>query len=288
MTIITDERCLDYGRLDHPERAARIASVLARLRSQKTIPIEWAAPGDLDPAVLERAHSPAHLANVRAPAGDYDTDTPGHPGIYDHALRSAAGAVHAMRAALQGRPAFSIMRPPGHHAARDRASGFCYFNSAAIAAMEARAAGVERVAVLDFDVHHGNGTEDLLLDQPGMAFFSVHQFPSYPGTGGAHAGTNCFNYPVELRAPRTVYRDALAKALDDLAAYQPGLVAISAGFDAHERDPVGEECLETEDFHWLGERIRALDAPAFSILEGGYSEWLPDLVMAYLAGWTGH
>src|SRR5208283_2640157 len=160
--------------------------------------------------------------------------------------------------------------------------GFCYLNNIAIAALEAAATGAKRVAVFDFDVHHGNGTEAILLNRSGVAFFSIHLYPFYPGTGAANVGNNCFNYPVTPGTPRAAYRTVLERALDDLKNYRPDLVAVSAGFDAYARDPLGEGTLEVDDFHWLGRSLRALGTPMFSLLEGGYSQDLPELVLAYL------
>jgi len=165
--------------------------------------------------------------------------------------------------------------------------GFCYLNSIAIAALEAMASGTKKVAVFDFDVHHGNGTEAILLNRSGAAFFSVHQYPCYPGTGTGNVGDNCFNYPVAPATPREDYRKVLARALDELKNAKPALVAVSAGFDAYARDPIAQETLELEDFHWLGQSIRGLGIPAFSILEGGYSRDLPELILAYLKGLAG-
>jgi acetoin utilization deacetylase AcuC-like enzyme len=133
-------------------------------------------------------------------------------------------------------------------------------------------------------VHHGNGTEAILVNQPGVAFFSIHLYPFYPGTGAANVGNNCFNFPIEPGTPREAYRTVLERALDGLKKYRPDLVAVSAGFDAYVRDPLGGGVLEVEDFHWLGRSLRALDAPMFSLLEGGYSKDLPELVLAYLKG----
>jgi acetoin utilization deacetylase AcuC-like enzyme len=192
-----------------------------------------------------------------------------------------------MRLARAGETAFSLMRPPGHHATRESAMGFCYLNSVAIAALEARAAGCQRVAVFDFDVHHGNGTEDILLDQPGCAFISIHQSPCYPGTGRADRGGNCFNFPVRPGTPRLEYRAILEKAFERLKKFQPDLIAVSAGFDAYRNDPLADGTLEAEDYHWLGESLRSLPAPSFSVLEGGYSEELPQLILAYLSGLAG-
>ena len=287
MKIITDERCTGYHSPGHPERPQRISKTLEKLRAQKELPLAWAAPRAFDDELILRAHTGAHLARVKEPAGDFDGDTPAHPDILDHARRSIGGALAAMQTARNGEMAFSLLRPPGHHALRDRAMGFCYFNSIAIAVLEAQASGAKKVAVFDFDVHHGNGTEAILLGHPHTAFFSIHQHPCYPGTGIRNVGSNCFNYPVAPKTPRAEYRQVMAKALEDLKKFQPDLVAVSAGFDAYARDPLAQETLEAEDFHWLGESIRKLEVPAFSLLEGGYSSDLPDLILAYLQGLAG-
>jgi acetoin utilization deacetylase AcuC-like enzyme len=283
MTIITDIRCAEYCAVGHPEEPRRILAALAALKSQATLPLAWADPLPVPDLLLLRAHSPEHLRRLEVPV-DLDPDTPAHPQIAAHARRAVGGALQALQSARAGETAFSLMRPPGHHATRDRAMGFCYLNSIAIAALEARAAGFQRVAVFDFDVHHGNGTEEILLDNPGCAFFSVHQHPCYPDTGRADRGANCFNYPVPPRTPRAKYRAILETALARLAEYRPDLLAVSAGFDAFRNDPLSDGMLEEEDFHWLGETLRGLAVPCFSVLEGGYSDELPQLILAYLSG----
>jgi acetoin utilization deacetylase AcuC-like enzyme len=285
--IITDERCSGYARRGHPERPERITKTAALLQSQTELPLTWAAPRDgmTDEAIL-RAHSPHVLTRLNLPE-DIDDDTPMHENIATHARASVAAALDALSAARHGEPVFSLMRPPGHHALREKSMGFCYLNNVAIATLEATATGTRRVAVLDFDVHHGNGTEDILLNQPGIEFFSVHQFPGYPHTGAENRGRNCFNYPVAPNATRQIYRDKLMRALDDLRSFRPELVAVSAGFDAYLHDPLADGPLLPEDYYWLGESLRALNVPLFSVLEGGYSRDLPELILAYLKGLAG-
>ena len=285
MIIVTDNRCTAYQQFGHPERPQRISLTVERLKTQTELDLVWAEPAPVAEAQLERAHKRSHLERLNVPA-DFDLDTAAHPEIRAHAERSAGGALYAMRMALEGKPAFSLLRPPGHHATPDRAMGFCYLNSVAIAVMEARAKGVGRVAVYDFDVHHGNGTEDILLGRDQCAYFSVHQFPCYPGTG-SDSYQNAHNYPVPPGAPRDDYRRALSEALDDLKRFKPELVAVSAGFDAYCGDPLSDAALQEEDFGWLGRSIRELGVPAFSVLEGGYSRELPDLIFAYLRGLAG-
>jgi len=285
--IITDSRCTAYHSPGHPERPARISRTVERLKSQSDLKITWSEPLPVDQEIVERAHSKEHIQRVKAAAGDFDGDTPAHPDIFAHALRGVGGALQALQAARAGETAFSLFRPPGHHATRDRAMGFCYLSSVAIAALEALATGTKKIAVFDFDVHHGNGTEAILLNQPHAVFFSIHQHPCYPGTGTSNVGDNCFNYPVPPKTPREEYRKVLAKALDDLKNQKPTLVAVSAGFDAYARDPIAQETLEAEDFYWLGKSLRALGIPVFSSLEGGYSNDLPDLILEYLKGMEG-
>jgi acetoin utilization deacetylase AcuC-like enzyme len=281
--IITDEKCVGYSRAGHPERPARVASTVAMLKAQQELPIEWLVPSSVTDQQLLRAHTPEMLERLKGP-GDFDGDTPWHENIGNYARASVAAALDAMKLARAGETVFSLMRPPGHHATRTRAMGFCYLNNIAIAALEALATGTERVAVFDFDVHHGNGTEDILLGQANAAFFSIHQFPCYPGTGQKNVGDNCFNYPVEPSTPRETWRATLSRALNDVKRFSPTLVGVSAGFDAYLRDPLADGTLLAEDFFSIGEELRAMNIPFFSLLEGGYSSDLPELIFAYLKG----
>jgi acetoin utilization deacetylase AcuC-like enzyme len=286
MKIITDEACTGYSRPGHPEKPARITRTLEKLRAQTELSITWTKPGPVDDAAILRAHAPELLASLNT-AEDFDADSPAYPGIANYARASVGAGLEAMRSARNGESAFSLMRPPGHHATRNRIMGFCYLNNIAIAALDALAGGVKRVAIFDFDVHHGNGTEDILLNRDGAAFYSIHQFPAYPETGRGNVGKNCFNYPVPPALPRGDYRDVFSSALEQLKQFKPELIGVSAGFDAYARDPLAQETLEAEDFYWLGQKIRALNIPTFSLLEGGYSRDLPDLIFSYLKGLEG-
>ena len=283
MKIITDEKCVNYSQAGHPERPARVKNTVAFLKAQDELAIEWLAPTAVNDNQILRAHTPEMLARLQVPRA-FDGDTPYYDGIAGYARASVAAAVDAMKLARNGDHAFSLMRPPGHHATRKTQMGFCYLNNIAIATLEALATGTECVAVFDFDVHHGNGTEDILLNQPGAAFYSIHQFPYYPGTGQRNVGDNCFNYPIVPSTPRESWRAVLATALDDLKRFSPGIIGVSAGFDAYARDPLADGTLLAEDFLWLGQQLRATKIPFFSLLEGGYSSDLPELVFAYLKG----
>lgn len=288
MKIICDESCTGYHNPGHPERPSRIADTLALLRRQTELelPIEWLTPDPASDEAILRAHLPEHIARLRVPR-KFDADTFHFPDAEKMARNAAGAGLLALECARKGEASFSLMRPPGHHATRAEAMGFCYLSNIAIAALHALATGAKRIAVFDFDVHHGNGTEDILLNQPGAAFFSVHEHPCYPGTGAAHVGDNCFNFPVRPFATREEYRDALSRALDGLKTFRPEIIGVSAGFDAYAHDPLANSPLEAEDFHWLGGELRNLGVPMFSLLEGGYSDDLPELILAYLKGVNG-
>jgi acetoin utilization deacetylase AcuC-like enzyme len=286
MKIITDERCAGYARAGHPERPQRITDTLEHLKSQGDLALDWIEPTTVSDAQILRAHAPEVLARLKIPQ-DFDADTPFFEDISTYARASVAAALNALETARTGESVFSLMRPPGHHATRECSMGFCYLNNIAIAALEALATGSRRVAVFDFDVHHGNGTEDILLGRDGIAFFSIHQHPAYPGSGENNVGQNCFNYPVAPSAPRETYRATLNRALADLNQFSPDLLAVSAGFDAYARDPLAQGTLLKDDFEWLGQKLNSLGVPMFSLLEGGYSKDLPDLIFAYLKGVMG-
>jgi acetoin utilization deacetylase AcuC-like enzyme len=283
MIIINEPQCLGYASSGHPERPQRVGLTVERLKDQQDLSLKWRQPIEPERRSLLRAHTAAHLERLQLPQ-DFDADTAFHPGIADRAKASAGAALLALQLARGGETAFSLMRPPGHHATRNQAMGFCYLNSIAIAVLEALSSGVKKIAIYDFDVHHGNGTEAILAGQAGAAFFSVHQFPCYPGTGTVDVGGNCFNFPVPPYMPRESYRRTLEIALGKLKQFGPEIVAVSAGFDAYARDPLAQGTLEVEDYYWLGQQIRGLGVPVLNILEGGYSDDLPELIFAYLRG----
>jgi acetoin utilization deacetylase AcuC-like enzyme len=247
---------------------------------------EWREPQPAKERNLLRAHSREHIAQVQNPTDDFDADTPVYPRIYDYALKSAGAGIAAAHAALAGERAFALMRPPGHHATRDRAMGFCYFSNIAVAALAALDSGVERVAIWDFDAHHGNGTEAIVANNPRIRFASIHQFPAYPGTG-AESFANIDNYPIAPQTPRAEYANAIERALQKLTLSKPQLLLVSAGFDGYARDPLVQMTLEQEDFAAFGEWLTKIDIPTAAILEGGYSDDLPELIDAFLTSWAG-
>jgi len=299
MIIFYDSRCTDYSRVGHPERPERIGATVPLLQAQHR-DWRWQTPEPATEEMLLRAHSRAHLDLVENATQDFDADTAAHPRIYEYAARATGAAVAAARAAREGERAFSLMRPPGHHATRDRAMGFCYFNHIAVAAVEVLESGIgfqpmsigssarcrcHRVAIWDFDAHHGNGTEEIMADNSRIAFASVHQFPGYPGTGMRSFG-NVHNFPIAPQTPRATHVAEVRRALDQLLTFQPDVLLVSAGFDAYIGDPITDMTLVADDFATFGRWLRECEVPAAAILEGGYSDALPELIDAFLSSWN--
>ena len=284
MIILHDPRCVEYARPGHVERPARIAGSVPVLRARHPA-WEWRVPKIADKAALLRAHTETHIGNVRVAAADFDADSPAYPWIYEHAARASGAALEVAHLASDGEPAFSLMRPPGHHATRAQAMGFCYFNHIAVAALDTLAHGIERVAIWDFDAHHGNGTEAIVQANARIRFASIHQVPAYPGTG-ATSFDNIFNFPVAPGTPRAAHMALIERALQTLLEFKPDLILVSAGFDAYEGDPIMQMTLQAEDFATCGRWLRDSGVPAGAILEGGYSDELPELIDAFLTRWS--
>ena len=275
----------------HPEQVARFAAVMAGLAG---LDLDRRVAPLADDADLLRCHPAAYLARVRAASPDsgwaqLDGDTFLSKGSVEAALRAVGGACAAVDAVMPGGRAFLAARPPGHHAETATAMGFCIFGTVAIAAKHALAAGVERVAIVDFDVHHGNGTQDLLWDEPGVRFISSHQMPLYPGSGaatevGAHG--QILNVPLRAGSGGAAMRAAYeAKVFPVLRDYSAQLLLISAGFDAHADDPLAGLNWQADDYGWLtGELCKLAGGRVVSCLEGGYDlRALQDCVAAHVA-----
>jgi acetoin utilization deacetylase AcuC-like enzyme len=283
MTIFYDPSCLEYSSPGHPERPERIARTAPFLKDRHP-DWEWRKPATATDAQLLRAHSREHVEGVANALEHFDLDTPFYPNIGIYARHSAGAAIDAAHCALRGERAFSLMRPPGHHATRDRAMGFCYFSNVAVAALDALENRAERVAIWDFDGHHGNGTEAIIANDERIRFASIHQFPAYPGTG-AKSFANISNYPIAPYTPRSEILEVAQRAFDKLISVEPNLLLVSAGFDAYARDPLLQLTLGREDFATFGDWLGKVEIPVAVALEGGYSDDLPELIDMFLTAW---
>ena len=273
-----------YAGAGYPERPQRIAAVLEALRAPALASqVRWVEAPPADRAALERVHPSGyldHLEAVQARGGGEpapDPDTMMGPRSWESALAAAGVALAAVEQALagEGSTAFGATRPPGHHALAERAMGFCFLNNVVLAARHAQARGCARVLIVDWDVHHGNGTQALVERDPSIRFVSMHQYPWYPGTGAANERGvgNVFNVPRPGGLPRAVYvRDFLTAVDAALLGWVPDLLLISAGFDSLAGDPLGEFTLEPDDVaHWTAAlRERMGTRPVVGVLEGGY------------------
>jgi acetoin utilization deacetylase AcuC-like enzyme len=287
---IYDPIYLEHDQPSHPENARRLKSILSTLEDEGMLTrAKLLEPRPATGEELERVHTPEHIERVKRVAqgggGNLDADTYVSPRSFDAARMAAGGVVRATEAVLAGEiaNAFALVRPPGHHATSTRAMGFCLFNNVAVAARAALTSeAVERVFIADFDVHHGNGTQDAFADDPAVLFFSTHQYPYYPGTGawnemgyGAGKGT-LLNAPLPVQVGDSGYVQVFTELAWPLAErFQPDLILVSAGYDAHWSDPLAYMNLSLTGYARLGQELvrmaeQLCEGRIVFTLEGGY------------------
>jgi len=285
MYIVFSEKCLEYWAPGHPESPERIQRTYELLRD-KEFRFTMAEPCNEDDLLL--AHSRDHVEKIRK--GDlFDPDTPNLLGIYYYARLSAGASIKSMEMAMKGEKAFSLMRPPGHHAGiKGRALGapslgFCYFNNIAIACQKALTQ-VAKVATLDIDCHHGNGTQEIFFGNSKALYVSLHRHGLvYPGTGGVSEG-NCINYLFRYPVGDAEYLRTLKLALNEVERFNPDLIGVSAGFDTYKYDLVCGLGLNQETYTTIGKMIAGLRRKTFAVLEGGYSHDFPQCVCNFIDG----
>jgi len=280
--IITHPKCLEHSAgPGHPERPERLAAIMTMLRTQAWEGmLEWHEAPRATVEQLERVHTPEYIDRVRSSSERggmmLDPDTITNQDSWEAALRAAGAAVLAGEIVLErGGNAFAAVRPPGHHALAGRAMGFCLFSNVVVAVREIlERPGVERILVVDWDVHHGNGTQALMEEDPRMRFVSLHQWPHYPGTGSEdeRGVGNVWNVPRPSGLPPDRYREDLLAAIGEATAgWNPDLIFVSAGFDSMAGDPLAGFTLREEDYFAITGHLCSFGVPLVGVLEGGYS-----------------
>lgn len=286
--LVTHHACIDHDTGDlHPECGDRLRAILRVLESEEFMMLHREEAPHATREQLMRVHPLSYIERVMdaVPHDGHhhiDGDTILSPDSGEAALRAAGAVCAAVDAVARGevRNAFCAVRPPGHHAEREQAMGFCIFNNVAVGAYHARAVhGLKRVAVLDWDVHHGNGTQHIFWEDPDMLYVSTHQWPQWPHTGapdetGGH--NNILNVPLPVRAGSDEFRQVMTdQVLPAMREFKPDMIILSCGFDAHANDPMAYLLLQVSDFVWATKEVMALadevcDGRVVSVLEGGY------------------
>jgi acetoin utilization deacetylase AcuC-like enzyme len=288
MKVLFSEKCLQYWQSGHPESPDRVKKTFDLLKRKN---FDFLEPEPCSEKDLLLVHEKNYVETIKS-GNFYDSDTPNLPEIFEYARLSVGSAIKAMENALEGEKAFSLMRPPGHHAGRNGKAlyapslGFCYFNNVAIATKKALNS-VKKVAIIDIDCHHGNGTQDIFFDDKRVLYVSLHLNDFYPGTG-RQTEKNCINFPLPFGVDEKTYFENFSLALKEVKKFNPDLIAVSAGFDGHKKDPLtmGGLGLNKESYRKIGESIARLEKPSFVVLEGGYGKEFPECVYEFLIGYS--
>ncbi|MCX7956277.1 MAG: histone deacetylase [Endomicrobia bacterium] len=286
--VVTSKNCCEYYLPGHPESPFRVKETYEYLMDiKKNLKVEIIEVNDpIEENILLLTHKRELVEKVKY-GNFYDLDTPNLPNIFFYAKISANIVLESLKIALNGKKTFALTRPPGHHATRDQLGGFCYFNNIACAVnwylknlddIENR-----KVAILDIDVHHGNGTEEIFWKNRNIIFLSIHQFGIYPGSGLV-SRDNCINFPLFVNTSNEEYLKTLDKAFDIINNFNPKILGVSCGFDTFNEDPLAGLNLTEDCYYEIGKKISQLKLPTFCVLEGGYSKKLPRLIEEFLKG----
>ncbi|MCM8759271.1 MAG: histone deacetylase [Candidatus Omnitrophica bacterium] len=282
MEIFFTKELLEYYEPGHPESPERVQAIIDFL--EKKGRSNFLSFGSAQESILLEVHSRMHIDAVKK-NNFFDPDTPNIPDIFKFASLSAGGALAAAQLAIDKEDAFALIRPPGHHAGKDFLGGFCYFNNIAIAVQHCLKS-VKKIAILDLDGHHGNGTESIFKDSKNVLFISIHQAHAYPWTG-VMSFSNCYNFPVKKGTGFPDYRIFLHEALGLINRFGPDIVGISLGFDTHRNDPLLDLNFVDSDYYHMAKMIgRSICVPTFFVLEGGYDiKSIGNSFFCFLSGW---
>ncbi|HAX62240.1 MAG TPA: histone deacetylase [Elusimicrobia bacterium] len=278
MKIIYSEKAAEYNIPGHPEAPFRVKKTKEFLEK---IGMKFVSPNYAKEKDILSVHT-EELLNLVKSENFFDADTPAFKGVYEIAMLSAGAGISACDYATKNEFAFSLMRPPGHHAGKNSLGGFCYFNNIAVA-VKKLLTSQSKVAILDIDVHHGNGTQDIFLGDGNVIYVSLHQVPLYPGTGHS-SEKNCFNFPLPPGTDEISYLKTLDIAIEKIVKFSPEIVGISVGFDTYHGDPLANFKLNKDSYKKIAKKIGEIKAGKFAVLEGGYSQDLPELIENFLEG----
>jgi acetoin utilization deacetylase AcuC-like enzyme len=282
--LIYSEEFLAYRETGHPESPERLKAIKEFL-AKKNSSFEFIRPIPCEEEDLLLAHTEDLIKKVKE-NDFYDPDTPNIPNIYYYAKLSCGAAVQAAFIAMGGEIAISLGRPPGHHSGKNTLGGFCYFNNMAVAVRKVLSGRKLKLAVLDIDGHHGNGTEEILNGEKNLLYLSLHQSPAFPGTGNVSFG-NCYNFPVLPNTDAKIYMGRFKEAVKILKDFSPDMLGISAGFDAHRNDPLLNLNLLDAHYYQMGKEIAGLCEKTFVLLEGGYNiESIGNTCYSFINGLT--